>query len=143
MIRLSVTRIALTLWAFFPATFLGLLAATLTRLTGGCWAKADGTLEVHGGFATALLRRGIPLLGPTEALTLGHVILGRNQACLDACRAHERAHVRQCERWGPLFLPAYVAGSLWAHMRGGDYYRDNPFEVGARAEERPPKVTPP
>jgi hypothetical protein len=47
---------------------------------------------------------------------------------MEACRAHERVHVRQCERWGIFFLPAYLGGSLWAAMRGGDPYRDNPFE---------------
>ena len=49
-------------------------------------------------------------------------------------RAHERVHVRQCERWGPLFVPAYLGVSLWLMARGRDAYRDNPFEVEAYAE---------
>ena len=130
-------------WAFFPATALGLFAALLTRFTGGAWARVGGVVEVHGGFASALLSGGIPFLGPAEAIALGHVVLGRSAALLDACRAHERMHVRQCERWGPLFLPAYLTASLWARLRGGDFYRDNPFEREAREAEASGGLTPP
>jgi hypothetical protein len=28
------------------------------------------------------------------------VVVGRDARALAACRAHERAHVKQCERWG-------------------------------------------
>ena len=85
-------------------------------------------VELWGGFATWLLASR-PFRA--EAMTLGHVILGRNRRCLDRCRAHELAHVRQVERWGPFFLPAYLAASLWAHLSGRHYYRDNWFEVDA------------
>ena len=61
-------------------------------------------------------------------MTLGHVVLGRDRASLERSRGHERVHVRQCERWGPLFLPAYGMASLIVKLRGGDAYRDNPFE---------------
>ena len=37
-------------------------------------------------------------------------------------------HVRQCERWGPLFLPAYGVASLVAWARGKRPYLDNRFE---------------
>ncbi len=70
------------------------------------------------------------------AITLGHVVLGRDNATLASTRAHERVHVRQCERWGPCFLPAYVIGSLLALARGGHFYRDNPFEQEAFAADR-------
>ena len=33
-------------------------------------------------------------------MTLGHVIIGRDPLCLEFCRDHEQAHVRQVERWG-------------------------------------------
>jgi hypothetical protein len=46
-------------------------------------------------------------------------------------RAHERAHVRQAERWGPFFLPAYFLASVLVAARGGHYYRDNRFERDA------------
>jgi hypothetical protein len=61
-------------------------------------------------------------------MTLGHVVLGQDLFLLDATRAHERVHVRQAERWGPLFLPAYVIASVAALLRGGNPYRDNAFE---------------
>ena len=37
---------------------------------------------------------------------------------------------RQCERWGPLFIPAYLLASLWIlfNPRGRNPYFDNPFE---------------
>ncbi|MBY0513174.1 MAG: hypothetical protein K2P78_04590 [Gemmataceae bacterium] len=67
------------------------------------------------------------------AMTLGHVILGRDVECLDDCRDHEQVHVRQAEAWGALFLPAYLAASVWAASRGRHYYLDNWFERDARA----------
>ena len=64
-------------------------------------------------------------------MTLGHVVLGRDRFLLEATRPHERVHVRQAERWGPLFIPAYLAASLIQLMRGKRPYEDNPFEVEA------------
>ena len=72
------------------------------------------------------------------AATIGHVIVARDTACMDRCRVHERAHVRQCERWGPLFPLAYVAAGLyaaWRARRWSAYYWDNRFEREARAAE--------
>lgn len=70
-----------------------------------------------------------------SAMTLGHVILGRDPWCLDFCREHEQAHVRQVEQWGPAFLPAYLACSVWEwchRHQGRHYYFDNYFERDAR-----------
>ncbi len=67
-----------------------------------------------------------------SAMTLGHVIIGRDPHCLESCRDHEQAHVRQAERWGGLFIPAYLLASGWAWCRGRHYYLDNCFEVDAR-----------
>ena len=61
-------------------------------------------------------------------MTLGHVVLGADQPSLDRTRDHERVHVRQAERWGPAFIPAYLLASIIAWMRGLDPYLDNPFE---------------
>lgn len=66
-----------------------------------------------------------------SAMTLGHVVLGRTPAALDISREHELVHVRQYELWGPLFVPAYLACSLWLWLRGGNAYFDNPFEKEA------------
>ena len=85
-------------------------------------------LEVYGGFSTFFLRKIVPLPGGASAMTLGHVVIARDAACHTKTRAHERIHVRQCERWGPLFIPAYLLTSLVLKLRGRDAYHDNPFE---------------
>jgi hypothetical protein len=57
-----------------------------------------------------------------------HIVVGCDIHCLERTRRHERVHVRQVERWGPLFIPAYFTASLIARLRGGDAYLDNCFE---------------
>lgn len=121
-------RIVIYTWAA-PTTAFGLVAGVLTLVSGGKVQKCQGTLEFHGGFASWLLTRRTV---SAAAMTLGHVIIGRDLRCLDSFRDHEQAHVRQVERWGPAFLPAYVGASLWAWARGRHYYLDNWFEVDAR-----------
>jgi hypothetical protein len=59
-----------------------------------------------------------------RAITFGHVVLSRVPLA-GHHRLHERAHVRQYEVLGPLYLPAYVV--LWT-ARG---YRRHPFELAA------------
>ena len=54
--------------------------------------------------------------------------IGRDVECLDTSREHELVHVRQYERWGPVFIPAYLLSSLCLWLRGRDAYFDNPFE---------------
>lgn len=112
-----------------PTSLVGLTAGALTLCSGGRVQRRRGTLEFHGGFSRWFLERTIV---SASAMTLGHVILGRDEWCLDACREHEQAHVRQAERWGGAFLPAYLLASLWAWTRGEHYYRDNWFERDAR-----------
>ncbi len=111
-----------------PTTLIGVAAAFLTFATGGRGRPVTGVLEIHGGFATWLLRR----VG-ASAMTLGHVVLARDSDAHEWSREHERVHVRQVERWGPLFLPAYGIASLLAWARGAHYYFDNPFEIEAYA----------
>ena len=45
---------------------------------------------------------------------------------------HERVHVEQYERWGPLFFLAYPLSSLWQILHGRSPYWDNHFEIQAR-----------
>ena len=97
-------------------------------ISGGKMQWVDGVLEIYGGFEGHLLSEWTLLEGGASAMTLGHVVLGRDRSCLEWSREHERVHVRQCERWGPLFLPAYGIASWVVKLRGGDAYRDNPFE---------------
>jgi hypothetical protein len=117
-------------WAA-PTTALGLVAGGLTLLSGGRAQTRRGVLEFHGGFSTWYMRR----VARASAMTLGHVIIARDADCLDFCRDHEHAHVRQAERWGPIFLPAYLACCAWEWSRrhqGRHYYWDNWFERDAR-----------
>jgi hypothetical protein len=121
------------LWAL-PTTAIGLCLgapALLSRRGGMQWV--DGVLEFHGGFVEFFLRDCTFLPGGASAMTLGHVVLGRDRTSLEWTRPHERVHVRQCERWGPLFLPAYGLASALAWCRGADAYRGNRFEREAYA----------
>jgi hypothetical protein len=122
-----VPRIVCYLWAA-PATALRLFAVAAGCLSGGSARVVAGAVEVHGGLVTRFLRRGLPFVGAGAAMTLGHVILGQDVRCLDQSRPHEHVHVRQYERWGPFFLPAYLGASLILWFRGLDPYYDNPFE---------------
>jgi hypothetical protein len=86
-----------------------------------------------------LLRR-VPIRGGALALTIGHVVIGRDPSALDRTRAHERVHVRQYERWGPLFLLAYLGASAGLIAARRDPYLDNPFEreaYGATQKRQP------
>ncbi|MGK2953432.1 MAG: hypothetical protein ACSLEZ_13765 [Thiobacillus sp.] len=130
-------QVLLYLWPF-PVTLLGMLAALIARGSGGALQRVDGVLEAAGGWPAWVLRRGLPFSGPVAAITLGHVVVGVSLDALRATRAHERAHVRQFERWGILLLVLYPLAGLFAWMRGGHPYRDNWFECEARAAERDP-----
>ena len=123
-------RWARVLWAS-PNTLIGLaFGLVLLLATRARWRRVGGTLEI------AALRQAPRRRWPFAAITLGHVIVGTHAGELDRLRAHEQVHVRQCERWGPLFLPAYALAGVWQWLRGQDAYWDNPFEVEARRGER-------
>ncbi|HET7904790.1 MAG TPA: hypothetical protein VFM17_09520 [Candidatus Eisenbacteria bacterium] len=126
-----IVRAARYAWAF-PTSALGLALAALAWAGRGRLSRVEGTLEAHGGWILPLLDRATPFVGRIEAFALGHVIVGRSASALEECRGHERVHVRQCERWGPLFLPAYAAATMAALWRGEDPYLGNRFEREAR-----------
>jgi hypothetical protein len=121
-----VNRLARYAWAS-PNTALGLALGMLALVCGARWQARQGIVEFEGGALGALF--AAPWLAcPFRAITLGHVILATDAATLDCARAHEQVHVRQYELWGPLFLPAYLASSLWQLACGRRCYRDNWFE---------------
>ena len=125
---MSLSRALVYAWTF-PTTAVGLLFLPLVVLTRrGGLQVVDGVLELHGGPVAFFLRHCTLLRGGASAMTLGHVVLGRDRELLDLTRTHERVHVRQCERWGPLFIPAYLIASVLVFFRGGRPYEDNPFE---------------
>ena len=49
--------------------------------------------------------------------------------------AHELVHVRQWRENGLLYIARYMGESSRAKREGGDRYRDNKFEIEARAAE--------
>ena len=131
----SMLQFVKILWAL-PNTLIGITAGILGLLTGGSYQFRSGCLEFHGGLVTRALQK-MPLTGGVSAMTLGHSIIGQTTYSLDISREHELIHVRQYERWGPFFLPAYFAASLCLWCAGRDCYRENPFEVEAYAKADP------
>ncbi len=124
------------IWAA-PNTLLGI---AIGLLLGGRFERVDGVIEVHGRHVSRALAS---MIVPARAMTMGHVVFGRDREALAATRLHERAHVRQYAIWGPFFLPAYLGISLWLYARRRDGYRENPFEIEAYAVDDPafPKPT--
>ena len=121
------------IWAS-PNTLLGLTIGCCGLLFGSKMLFSGGAIEFHGGLVKWLLSK-VPV--NPSAMTIGHTILGQTLENLDRSREHEMIHVRQYERWGIFFLPAYflLSGIMW--LRGKDSYRDNPFEVEAYSKTDP------
>lgn len=127
----ALRRLAARAWAA-PNSALGLALACVVVAAGGWWRLRAGAIECGGGRLGRAAAR-LPPAFAFRAITLGHVILGVDGPALDAARRHEQVHVRQYERWGPLFLPAYLLSSAWQWLRGRRPYLDNHFEREAYA----------
>lgn len=108
-------------------------SVTIGLLLSGRFRLVDGVVEIHGPRIAAVLER-LPVA--PAAITLGHAVFGRDERALQVTRAHERVHVRQYERWGIAFVPAYLTASLVLLLLGRDGYRENPFEREAYAVDR-------
>ena len=119
-------RFAGYVWAS-PASAVGLVLALPLLLLGASPRSRSGVLEVAFSRPSGRKRRI-----PFDAITFGHVILGRSMSVLDELRSHELVHVRQFERWGALLFIAYPIASLVEVLRGGDWYASNHFETQAR-----------
>jgi hypothetical protein len=122
-------RRAITYLWVSPVTLFGLLFALIAYWLGASVKRRYGVLEVAGNSRTPVLRS---ISRRFEAITLGHVILGRNHGTLNRYRNHEHVHVRQYERWGLLFPVLYVLASFKALLTGKRFYWDNVFEIEAR-----------
>ena len=119
-----------------PNSLIGLLFAPTVFLGEGGVDVVDGVLELHGSFISWVLRYCVPMPGGAAAITFGHVVLGRDKRTLVVTRVHERVHVRQYERWGPAFIPAYLLAALWGLITRTGMYHGNRFEREAmRAEQ--------
>jgi hypothetical protein len=112
-----------------PVTLFGLVLALIAYCLGASVKRRFGVLEVAGNTRTPIPRS---ISSRFEAITLGHVILGRNHGTLTRYRSHEHVHVRQYERWGVMFPVLYVLASFKALLTGKRFYWDNVFEVEAR-----------
>lgn len=124
-VAVVVKRLLVYLWVL-PATALGLLFVLLALSSGGKVQMVQGAVETCGGLVSLWLK-----VWRARAMTIGHVILGQTLADLDATRSHEHVHIRQYERLGALFIPAYFLSSLWALLLGKHPYYDNYFEQQA------------
>ena len=124
MLRILI-KLILMIWTF-PNTMIGLTVGLAGLLTGGRAQIREGCIEFYGG----LVEKGLQKLR-VSGMTLGHTILGQTKRGLRIVRDHEQVHVRQYERWGPFFLPAYLGWSAWLWSKGQEYYRLNPFEIQA------------
>jgi len=113
-----------------PVSCIGIVLLPFVILSGGAVVIAAGVIEAEGGITSSLLSRLHPH-APIDAITIGHVIFGRNRDSLVRCRNHERVHIRQYERWGPFFPVLYLLSSAMAIIRGEDPYRSNIFEQEA------------
>jgi len=123
-------RLAQRLWAA-PCSAIGLVLAAVPLALGGTAACADGVIEVTYRDRTAQCGRFARRL-PFRGIVFGHVILAVTREELQVIGAHERVHVQQYERWGPLFFLAYGASGLWQVLHGRKPYWNNAFEVQAR-----------
>ena len=139
-------------WAYAwaaPYTAVGLLLGVLALCCGSRVQICEGVLEFGGGWLGKRVSRLRPPFA-FVAITLGHVILAVDAKTLVTARAHEQVHVRQYERWGPLFVPAYLLSSLVQLLRGRHPYLDNHFEreayafTGTRKQiAEPPRISEP
>ena len=134
----SIGRLLRYGWAA-PYSLLGLVLGLVAAVFGATARLRGGAIEFGGGLLGEWLGRMPPALS-FSAVTFGHVILGTDHLSLARLREHEHVHVRQYERWGPLYVPAYLLSSLVELVRGRNPYRDNYFEreAYARAPARSP-----
>lgn len=130
----QITRLV---WAS-PNTAIGLLFALLGLPFGARLSRSEGAIHV----ADHPILRWLPPV----AVTFGHCVLYRPGICPDdpvrrydgkgwqRLGDHEHAHVRQYERWGPFFLPVYLASALWPGVhwmeRQADRWAEGPSPLG-------------
>ncbi len=128
--RSAPVRLLRYLWAA-PCSAAGLVLVLPALLLGAQARFRDGTLQVvGGGLATGIAR--LPTRLTLQAITNGHVIYAVSERAMATYRAHELVHVRQYERWGPLFPLLYLGSSLFQKWQGRDPYFANHFEREAQ-----------
>jgi hypothetical protein len=125
-VKAGIIVLSKVIWAA-PWSVWALALGMIALLTGGKVQWSGEVLEFWGGFLSLFLKY-FPFVAGSPVATFGHVVLGRSQRHLEACRPHQLIHVKQYERWGPLFVPAYITFWVILWFRGKHPYYDNPFE---------------
>jgi len=124
-------NLAKVAWAA-PNTLVGLLIGSIGLLFGGHVRRSGRAIEFYDGGIKWFLHQ-LPNGQFILAMTLGHAVLGQTDVSLELSRKHEAVHIAQYERWGPFMIPVYYLSSVYVLLRGRRFYRDNPFELEARA----------
>jgi len=124
-------NLAKVAWAA-PNTLVGLLIGSIGLLFGGHVRRSGRAIEFYDGGIKWFLHQ-LPNGQFILAMTLGHAVLGQTDVSLELSRKHEAVHIAQYERWGPFMIPVYYLSSVYVWLRGRRFYRDNPFELEARA----------
>jgi hypothetical protein len=119
-------------WRALPGDLIGRAVLRLARVSITRSVAVDGVGRVDLAEEPRLGRWLDAIPRTPTAMTFGRVVLAR-EPLSDALVAHEAEHVRQWAALGPLYLPAYLAASVEAALRGGDRYRANRFEAAAFA----------
>lgn len=127
-------RVVVIAWAG-PWSLLGLTIGVCGLLRGGEIRMFRGTVICYGPSLARWLRC-VPIVGGASAMTLGHCIVARSLHDALVTHPHELVHVKQYERWGLFFVPAYLINSIYLGIVGRDPYRDNAFEREAYEADR-------
>jgi len=135
--------LAAVAWRSMPGDLLGQAVVRLCGVTAPSRRVqlADGTEALlYEDARLGLYLDNVPLR--PYAQTLGRIVVAREAMPAGTIR-HELEHVRQWRRLGPLFLVVYGLESMRVMLMGGHRYRDNRYELAARARETDlePKLT--
>ncbi|MGZ6266618.1 MAG: hypothetical protein ACXWN4_06915 [Candidatus Limnocylindrales bacterium] len=118
-------------WRALPGDLMGLIVMR------GCGIRAPSRIVDAGDVSAVLVEN--PDVGryfdvqmmPVQAQTLGRYVFARG-SIPEHTLEHEIEHIRQWQRFGPLYLPLYFGSSAVALFRGRRPYWDNLFESAAR-----------
>lgn len=114
------------IWAL-PTTAIGLVLALgglcvpVAFRSGAVWFRATACSPWSWWWA-----------GNFAAITIGGCVILAQSTAVEDVATHEMRHFLQARVLGPFFLPVYLVLSLWALIRTGDAYWENPLEADAR-----------
>ena len=127
---LGLMRCVRAAWRALPGDLMALLVMRCCGITGPGREVRDGAVSAvlveDPRTARYLDHQAMPVF----AQTLGRYVFARERLP-ETTIAHEIEHVRQWQRLGPLFLPAYFASSGLALLHGRHPYSANRFEEAA------------